>query len=91
MAEAARARLAADLGVATTGISGPGGGSAEKPVGLVWLAVASEGGCQARDFLFPFDRPRHRLVTTQLALDWLRRLLLGEDPIAARYLERPRR
>jgi nicotinamide-nucleotide amidase len=90
MAAGARERFGADLAVATTGISGPGGGSAEKPVGLVWVAVAREGGCEARDFVFPFDRPRHRLVTAQLALDWLRRLLLGEVPIAPRYLERPR-
>jgi nicotinamide-nucleotide amidase len=90
MAEAVRERFGTDLAVATTGISGPGGGSAEKPVGLVWVALAREAGSQARDFVFPFDRPRHRLVTSQLALDWLRRLLLGEEPIAPRYLERPR-
>jgi nicotinamide-nucleotide amidase len=90
MAEGARERFGTDLAVATTGISGPGGASAEKPVGLVWVAVAREGGSEARDFVFPFDRPRHRMVTAQLALDWLRRLLLGEAPIAPRYLERPR-
>ncbi len=88
MAEGVRARFGADLGVATTGISGPGGGSEEKPVGLVWVAVAGPAGTDARDFEFPFDRPRHRQLTAQVALDWVRRVQLGEEPLAPRYLQR---
>lgn len=87
MARGARERFGTDLGVSTTGISGPDGGSAEKPVGLVWVGFAHEGGSAAQDFVFPFDRERHRVLTTQVALDWIRRHLAGEPRVAARYLE----
>jgi len=85
MARGARERLGADLAVSTTGISGPTGGSEAKPVGLVWIGFADATGAQAREFLFPFDRERHRLVTSQAALDWVRRHLLGAEPTAPRY------
>ncbi len=90
MAEGARARFGADLAVSTTGISGPGGGTDEKPVGLVWVGFASAEGTDAQEFLFPFDRQRHRIVTTQVGLDWVRRTLLGEERVAPRYLRRTR-
>jgi nicotinamide-nucleotide amidase len=86
MAEGARARLGADLAVSTTGISGPDGGSAAKPVGLVFVGFADSRGSEAHVFLFPFDRTRHRLVTSQVALDWVRRALLGESRVAPRWL-----
>ena len=86
MAEGARARLGADLAVSTTGISGPDGGTVEKPVGLVFVGFASAAGGEAHKFLFPFDRARHRLVTSQVALDWVRRALLGEARVAPRWL-----
>ena len=77
MAEGARARFGADLAVATTGISGPGGGSEAKPVGLVHIALADAQGTHADHFVFPLDRTRHRQLTAQVALDWIRRRLLG--------------
>ena len=77
MAEGARARFATDLAVATTGISGPGGGSEAKPVGLVHIALADHRGTHSDHFVFPLDRTRHRQLTTQVALDWIRRRLLG--------------
>jgi len=85
LAEGARSRLGADLAVSTTGISGPDGGTAEKPVGLVFVGFADARGSDAYEFLFPFDRERHRLLTSQVALDWVRRTLLGEERVAPRW------
>ena len=86
MAEGARARLGADLALATTGISGPDGGTPEKPVGLVWIAFASKDGVEAEQMVFPFDRERHRAITAQTALDWVRRSLLGLPRVVPRYV-----
>ena len=86
MAEGARTRFGADLAVSTTGISGPDGGTPEKPVGLVFVGFADARSSSAYEFLFPFDRERHRLVTSQVALDWVRRALLGEERVAPRWL-----
>jgi nicotinamide-nucleotide amidase len=86
LAEGARGRFRADLAVSTTGISGPDGGRAEKPVGLVFVGFADAQGATAHEFLFPFDRERHRLVTSQVALDWVRRALLGEARVAPRWV-----
>ena len=88
MAEGARRRLGADLAVSTTGISGPDGGTAEKPVGLVYVGFASPAGSDAHELLFPLDRERHRSLTAQVALDCVRRFLLGEPPVATRWSAR---
>ncbi len=88
MAQGARERFGADVAISTTGISGPDGGTEEKPVGLVWIGFATAAEAEARDFVFPFDRERHRQITTQVALDWIRRHLLGEERVAPRYLQR---
>jgi nicotinamide-nucleotide amidase len=85
MAEAVRKRFDADFGVATTGISGPSGGSPEKPVGLVFVALARAGETRAEELVLPFDRERHRRLTAQLALDQVRRTLLGVEPLVLRY------
>ena len=77
MAEGARRRFGSDFGVSTTGISGPDGGTEEKPVGLVSLAIAWDGGTHADQFVFPLDRERHRQLSAQVVLDWVRRSLLG--------------
>jgi nicotinamide-nucleotide amidase len=78
MAEGVRERFGADFGLATTGISGPGGGTPEKPVGLVHIALARAEGTHAEHFVFPLDRQRHRQLTAQAGLDWVRRAVLGE-------------
>jgi nicotinamide-nucleotide amidase len=90
MAEGVRARFGADFGIATTGISGPGGGSEEKPVGLVYVALADGGedGTHAEAFVFPLDRARHRALTAQLALDWVRRKLSGHELVGPTLLRR---
>jgi nicotinamide-nucleotide amidase len=76
MAEGARARAHADVGVAVTGIAGPGGGTEDKPVGLVFIALSGSAGDLVRRFHFPGDRDRVRRQACQAALDLLRRGLL---------------
>ena len=71
MAEGALARSRADLTVAVTGVAGPGGGTAAKPVGLVWFGLARRGGAtRAESRIFPGDRTavREATVTQALAL-----------------------
>ncbi len=88
MAEGVRERFGADIGIATTGISGPDGGTEAKPVGLVHLALAREGETHAESFVFPLDRLRHRQLTAQVALDWVRRALLGEELVGPAWMRR---
>jgi nicotinamide-nucleotide amidase len=76
MAEGVRRQLGTDVGVAITGIAGPGGGSDEKPVGTVVIAVASDH-TDVRRFLFPGDRTMIRTFSTAAALDMIRRHLDG--------------
>ncbi|MEB2344067.1 MAG: competence/damage-inducible protein A [Deltaproteobacteria bacterium] len=78
MAEGARARFGADYAVATTGIAGPTGGTKEKPVGLVFVALADAAGTESRELFFAFGRERNRRLAAQVAMDWVRRRLLGE-------------
>lgn len=76
MAAGALARSAARAAVAVTGIAGPGGGSRDKPVGLVWLAWADRGGIvQPRRFLFRGDRAAIRHQSVAVALQGLIDLL----------------
>ena len=75
MAAGARERLGADLAVAITGIAGPGGGSDEKPVGLVFLHAEGPDGSRSADFVFPGDRDSIRRRAAVTALHQLRRLL----------------
>jgi nicotinamide-nucleotide amidase len=78
LADGARAALGADVGIGVTGIAGPGGGSEEKPVGLVWLSVAdAAGGRLTRRLDLPGSRADVRDRTTTVAMHLLRRLLLG--------------
>ena len=77
MAEGARRRAGTDIGLATTGVAGPDGGSAEKPVGTVWIALADAHGTIAHRYQMMTERRRNKDLASQLALDWLRRRLLG--------------
>ena len=78
LADGARARFGADVGVGITGIAGPGGGSDEKPVGTVCVSVAGPLGRLDRTLRLPGDRAAVRDRTTTVALHLIRRLLLGE-------------
>ena len=81
MAAGVRRASGADLGVATTGIAGPGGGTADKPVGTVCIGLAWEGGAWSRRYdLGQRERDWVKKMTAQLALDRVRRWALGEVP-----------
>ena len=73
MAEGIRRRTGASLGLAITGIAGPGGGTPEKPVGLVYIALADERSTEVRQFQFPGDRERIRTWSAVAALEMIRR------------------
>lgn len=71
MAEGVRRTLGADFGIGVTGIAGPGGGSAEKPVGLVYVAVSGPAGTQVREYHFDGDREGIKAATASAALAML--------------------
>ena len=71
MAEGVRRLLGADYGVATSGVAGPTGGTPEKPVGTVWIAVASPEGTVSERFVFSFTRERNIDKATMKALGML--------------------
>lgn len=77
MAAGVRERLGADWGLATTGIAGPEGGSAEKPVGLVYVALASRAGVVHKRWQLPGNRERVRLSASMALLRWLHQELVG--------------
>jgi nicotinamide-nucleotide amidase len=76
LAEGIRTRMGTTIGVGITGIAGPDGGSVEKPVGTVHIAVATPTETVNRRFLFPGDRERVRWQASQAALDMVRRELM---------------
>jgi nicotinamide-nucleotide amidase len=80
LAEGARARFGADVGIGVTGIAGPDGGTAAKPVGTVHLAVVAPAGTVARSVVLPGSRDAVRQRTTTLAVHLVRQLLLGGPP-----------
>jgi nicotinamide-nucleotide amidase len=72
LAEGIRRRVGSSLGVGITGIAGPGGGSEEKPVGTVHIALANASGVRERALRLPGDREMVRLQASQAALDMVR-------------------
>jgi nicotinamide-nucleotide amidase len=76
LAEGIRYRCESTLGVGVTGVAGPGGGTPEKPVGLVFHAVASDRGTEVVQRNFPGDRKRIRRFASTMALDMVRRRLM---------------
>ncbi len=79
MAAGALARSAANLAVAVTGVAGPGGGSAEKPVGLVWFGLARDDDVRTWRVVFPGDRGAVREATVVEALRALAGTLRGPE------------
>ncbi|MBU3658555.1 MAG: competence/damage-inducible protein A [Flavobacteriales bacterium] len=72
MAEGGRKNLGVDVCISTTGVAGPTGGTDEKPVGLVWIAIALPNKTIARKFQFGDNRERNLQMTVWSALNWLR-------------------
>jgi nicotinamide-nucleotide amidase len=77
MAAGARKRTGADVSVATSGVAGPDGGTAEHPVGTICVALAADGISVSRRYQLRGTRDWVKLLTSQIALDWLRRYALG--------------
>ncbi|MEW6014764.1 MAG: competence/damage-inducible protein A [Candidatus Zixiibacteriota bacterium] len=77
MASGVREKALVDYGVAITGIAGPGGGTAEKPVGTVFIATSSEAGIRSRKLQLGPDREMNRKRSVFAALELLRRTILG--------------
>ncbi len=79
MARGMRAMAKTDLGLATTGIAGPSGGTLEKPVGTVYVALSDGEATYCRKSSFPWGRRRIKEISSELALEMLRRYLTGSD------------
>lgn len=77
MAEGALEKSGADIAMSISGIAGPDGGTDEKPVGLVWLAWGQAGKIHARKFFLPMGRQGFQRTATALAMDLVRREVLG--------------
>jgi competence/damage-inducible protein CinA-like protein len=77
MARGMRKHAGTDIALAITGIAGPAGGSDTKPVGTVFLALATSSGCRAKEYRFSGSREEIRTITACTAMDWLRRYLVS--------------
>ena len=77
MARGMRKQSGSDIALAVTGIAGPAGATPEKPVGTVFIALATSSGCQTKMYRFAGTRGEIRTVATFMALNWLRRHLLS--------------
>jgi len=78
MARGARKRLDGDIAIAVSGIAGPGGGTAEKPVGTTWIGLVTANGEWARKFNFQGNRRQNKSYTADAALQFLVEYLQGD-------------
>ena len=81
MAKGVAEQLGADIGVSSTGIAGPGGGTEEKPVGMVWMGFWINGEHFALQSVFTNDRLINKERTVMVILESVRRRLLGVDSL----------
>lgn len=79
MADGIRKRTASDIGLSITGIAGPSGGTEEKPVGTVFIAISDRNHCSVEPYRFAGNRHRVQALTAHSALNNLRLYLLNED------------
>ncbi len=79
MALGVKNALGTDYAISTTGIAGPDGGTDEKPVGTVWIAVAGQQKVYAKRYNFAHNRERNILRSTQAAINFLRKVILKEN------------
>ena len=77
MARGVRSHFSSDIGISTTGIAGPSGGSKEKPVGLVYVSISSNEFEKTYKFSFTPYRKTNKLMTSQAALNITRLYLLN--------------
>lgn len=78
MAEGAARAAGADAALSATGIAGPGGGTEEKPVGLVYIGCTLNGKTEVKECRFDGNRMENRLHTVRTALEMLRSMLTGQ-------------
>lgn len=78
MALGARKALDADIAVSVSGIAGPGGGTPDKPVGTVWIGLATPSGEEARHFVWDGDRIRNKQLSSEAALQFILDYLEGK-------------
>lgn len=88
MAEGVRQLTGSDIGLAVTGIAGPDGGTADKPVGTVCFALSAADAAYKRRYQLWGNREWVKVLSSQVALDWVRRHLLGVDPTDSGILKR---
>lgn len=88
MARGVRKLTGATYGLATSGIAGPGGGLPDKPVGTVCIAIDSEGLTRSHQYQLWGNREWVKLLTSQIALDWVRRAAQGQDPSESAVLRK---
>lgn len=79
MAKAVKEKLKTDYSIAVSGIAGPDGGTAEKPVGTVWIAIVSNKSLYSKEFRFTSDRSRNIIRSSATALNMLRLMLIDEN------------